>query len=302
MVKNKRKIIIAVLFFIIIAACGALFYIQRKTENADGIWEAEFYNCAEFLKQRIEGMDEEMLSWSEYDRNVRERRINEYLGTYYEYMDFVEKWIEYEGDSPEQKDEILKKATVLMMLIDDNHDANYGWGDINREYYQPVYYSGSRKKLLCRGNKVLQSESPIDVSMAQFEEECKDTNAYNWETYLDILEEEAWEEEFYNCIEQLDNSLEFSDKFSDEILDKEKKIIVQWREFIEKWAEHNEKFAYIDSGSGLSSDIAVARRECYRTAALLTISYYEQHCEEYEFTYDEVMYRQKLVQNEYITY
>ena len=47
-----------------------------------------------------------------------------------------------------------------------------------------------------------------------------------------------------------------------------------------------QNYVYIDAGTGLSIDIAKARRECYRTAILLMIYQMEQNGHEYQFIYN----------------
>lgn len=277
MVKHYKILILEIItcFIIIVCIMGGC----QKNDPPDKVWEKEFYHCAEVMKEEIENMDSSEFPLPEYDEMVREKKIEIYLDSWQKYLNFVENWINYAGGTWETEEDIYETATLLMVLIDNNHNANYEFTDFNKEYYEFLYYHEiPEKELLLNGNRALQQENIIDANMKQLREEFEHVDYYG-ELYT--LEAEAWKNEFHNCMIMYETVFSSQTDSVGEI-----KILKLWEEFIECWAENNEKFAGIDAGSGMNIDIAMGKKESYRTAALLMISYFEQYFGEYEFIYD----------------
>lgn len=103
-----------------------------------------------------------------------------YSDTWQAYINFVENWAKLQGGTPEEREEIYRQATLLMVLIDDNHDGNYGFHDANRKYCTLSYDHGKTREELLR-------------------EEFEHADHYG---AIYDLEEFAWETEFHNCVER----------------------------------------------------------------------------------------------------
>lgn len=260
-----------IVLVIIIGAIG----VCLSSGLSHGTWEKEFYHCAKDLQNRIDKVDASEYILPEYDERVRQNRIEVYTASLQAYISFVENWVELEGTTPEAREEIYRRAAGLMILIDDNHDEAYQFHDINREYCEFSYdHKETREELLFAGNQALQAENIIDTGAEMIREEFEHLDHYGVRY---TLEAEAWEEEFHNCMER------YTKKLTKET---EIQIVRLWGEFVEQWAENNEDYAHIDAGSGLSIDVAEARRECYRTATLLMIYQIEQSGDEYQYVYN----------------
>ena len=238
------------------------------------LWEKEFYNCADYLMSKIQQVDASEYILPEADEWDRLQRIEVYSASWLAYMSFVANWMQRRGTSEIAREEIYRQATLLMVLIDDNHDASLGYGSIDREYYEFVYDHGkTREELLSTGNRALYMENVIDESAQIIEEEFGDIDFWN---ERDLLEAAAWEAEFYNCME----------RYAETLWPTDVQVLRLWGEFVKLWAENSEAFECIESGSGLSIWMAHRRRECFRTATLLTVYQMEQSGLDYQFIYD----------------
>lgn len=278
---SKKQVLIGIILLAVIICTAGIYLFNRSDSN---IWEREFYHCADDLKSRIDQVDASEYVLPEYDEKVRQDRIEVYSDTWQAYINFVENWAKLQGGTPEEREEIYRQATLLMVLIDDNHDGNYGFHDVNRKYCTLSYDHGkTREELLFSGNQALQRKNVVDESMELLREEFEHADHYG---LIYDLEEFAWETEFHNCVER------YADTFNNKA---DIQVLRLWEEFVEQWADNNEAYAFIDSGSGLSIEIAEARRECYRTAVLLMICSMEQNGQEYQFVYDMEEDREKLL-------
>lgn len=292
--KSTNKIFICSISALVVLACLAGLYLFRDTVNNrndivndanviaasndnddSNVWEQEFNNCAENLMSRIEQVDASDYVLPEADERDRLERIEVYSASWLAYMSFVANWVQREGTSTTAREEVYRQATLLMVLIDDNHDASLGYGDLNREYCEFIYDHGeTREELLFAGNQALHMENVIDEGEELLREEFGKNDHWG---RIDIFEAAAWEAEFYNCMERYAESLRS---------EKDAQVLRLWGEFVALWAENNEDFERIESGTGLSIWMAHRRRECFRTAALLMIYQMEQNGLDYEFIYD----------------
>lgn len=298
--KKSSRIVICISSFCVVLACLAVIFLSggmkdsssnentetnnsetnnTKTSNTDNddsnLWEKEFYNCAENLMNRIEQVDASEYVLPEADERDRLERIEVYSTSWLAYMSFVANWVQREGTSTARREEVYRQATLLMVLIDDNHDASLGYGDLNREYCEFIYDHGeTREELLFAGNQALRMENVIDESAERLREEFEKIDHWG---FIDESEAAAWEAEFYNCMERYAESLKS---------EKDEQVLRLWGEFVGLWAENNEDFERIESGSGLSFFMAHRRRECFRTATLLMVYQMEQNGLDYQFIYD----------------
>lgn len=298
--KHSKKIIFGIIAVLAIAICLIGLYWKNKVDKINeansGSWEEEFYHCADVMEERLENMDAEPYpsTWSDEAERLEERRIR--AEAWQAYLDFVNAWLEQEGNTLEAKEEIYKNATLLIVLLDDNYDAasdSYGFAEEDRELYEFAYYHGtSRKKMLAAGNKALQKENIIDTNIAQLNEEFKDR--YFVDKWICFVEASAWEEEFQNCMIMLEEAFaiqtEEDQKYVGSI-----EVLELWQSLIKQWIDYSIQYANIGSGTGLSLEIDKRVREGYRKATLLMIAYYEQRGEEYEFAYDEEKAREVMV-------
>lgn len=118
---------------VLIVCIIGIYLFHRSDSN---IWEKEFYYCADGLKSRID-------------------QVDAYSNTWQAYINFVENWAKLQGGTPEEREEIYQQATLLMILIDDNHDGNYGFHDVNRKYCTLSYDHGKTwEELLSSGNLI----------------------------------------------------------------------------------------------------------------------------------------------------
>lgn len=299
--KNSKKLILGIIAVLVIVICLTGLYWKNKVNQANevntGNWEAEFYHCADIMEERLENMDAEPYpsTWSDEAERLEKRRIR--AEAWAAYMNFVEAWLEQEGDTQEAKEEIYKNATILIVLLDDNYDSvhgAYGFAEDDREPYEFVYCQGdSREKMLAEGNKALQKENIIDTNIAQLNEEFADM--YTVDKWTCFLEASSWQDEFEHCAAMLE------ELFFVQLEDTEKSVMSKetlklWEILIEQWFECNKEYIQIGAGTGLGIETHRRKRECYRTATLLMIAYYEQFLGEYEFVYDKEAAREVMVE------
>lgn len=251
------------------------FSLWEEEFNNNNLWEKEFNNCAETMMNNIEQwMSDKNLTIDE--KIHRLENIELFSASLLAYKSFVTNWVQREGSLTQLKsrEEIFKQATLLMVLITDNY------GGYSRESYEFVYDHGSsREELLFAGNEALHMENVIDESAKIIEEEFKEIDHYDERT---ILEADAWEAEFHNCMEK------YSEMFYKTYHENEyeEQVLRLWGDFVELWAENDARIEYIVGGSGTWIRMAGSKRECYRTATLLMVYQMEQNGIDYEFIYD----------------
>ena len=249
------------------------FSLWEEVFNNNNLWEKEFNKCAETMMSSIEQMDtDDILTFDE--KLDRQKRFEVRSASWLAYMSFVANWVQREGSitQSESREEIFKQATLLMVLIADNY------GGYSRESYEFVYDHGSsREELLFAGNEALHMENVIDESAKIIKEEFKEIDHYDERI---VLEADAWEAEFHNCMEK------YSEMVYNTYDEYDEQVLRLWGDFVELWAENDARLEYIGGGSGTWIFMSERKRECYRTAALLMIYQMEQNGIDYQFIYD----------------
>lgn len=259
-------------------------------------WEKEFRHCVAVYKEAIVNLEPNNIEQlPDYDRYIRNQQVANYMKSMELYLNFVEQW---KSAYEEDKTEVYRLATLFMIMVYETDEYQWysgGWTE-NRPHYEFVYCNQEDVEEILDTAIRMQAESyPIDEGTAKLLDESESGSPYSnlYATYeIYTYAATAWEREFNHCVailyaqsrEQLrQENVDDSEKKE---LKNKIRILHAYRDFTVRWAENNEEYARIDSGSGVHVDIAEGRMQAFRTGTLILVWIYEQGGGKYEFIYD----------------
>lgn len=280
--------------------CICLLLLSGCSGTEEGTWKQEYENCMAAMEQ---GISEHRVSGepelSDYEGKARNWSAELWQESLEAFSICVQRCIENQSESMGGEEDIYRNAVLLMTAVCESRGGAYEFAFVQEEDPQKAQEDFQA---------VIGRENPIDESIASFQE---DFDIYYYGDIL-IAEklEQAWQEEFYHCLDLVRDRVRRSDAADrEQILE----ALEAWEDFFEIWAEVEWKYRRVEfrceiminteeilewlrTGGELSIWQGESRAEVFRTGTLLLIDGLERSGGSYEFLYDGEEDRQELTE------
>lgn len=281
--------------FLLLSGCSGT---EEGTWKQESVWKQEYENCMAAMEQ---GISEHRVSGepelSDYEGKARNWSVELWQESLEAFSICVQRCIENQSESMGGEEDIYRNAVLLMTAVCESRGGAYEFAFVQEEDPQKAQEDFQA---------VIGRENPIDESIASFQE---DFDIYYYGDIL-IAEklEQAWQEEFYHCLDLVRDRVRRSDAADrEQILE----ALEAWEDFFEIWAEVEWKYRRVEfrceiminteeilewlrTGGELSIWQGESRAEVFRTGTLLLIDGLERSGGSYEFLYDGETDRQAL--------
>ncbi len=278
---------------------AVLLLLGGCSKTEEGTWKQEYENCMAVMEQGISdrGMagGQDLL---DYERNARDNTVIYWQDSLNAFGECVEACIRNLSGSMAGEENVYRTATLLMAVTCEEHNGSYKFVYEHEEDIERIQEDFKA---------VIEGENPIDESMDSLRE---DFGCYYYaDTLTSEMMAEAWQKEFYHCLD-----LERDRVKQSNITDKEQilEVLKAWEDFFEEWAVNESRckwqefryekrsgneglYEWLRSGGGLCIWQAESEARIFRTGTLLLIDGVEQSGGSYAFIYEEEPDRQELI-------
>lgn len=271
--KCRIKRIVVTIMLLIVTGILLLMINQKSWQNH--LWKEEYENGVTVMEYQLSIYMDDPYMQDEYDQHVQSRRKETLEGFLEELDGLVRIYINNFGKDTGSEEEIYRQAACILA-------NNYEWRYMGKYEYFIHYEEDVEGKWKEFCSMIEESGRPIDEKMELLWESAESYPTVDVEIYW--LMSEAWEEEFYHCVDTIRTDVEESD-----IEDKEKVLqaLERYESFVGKWAKYNDTFAAMDTPTASGRFVvAEGRAQAFRTGTGILLELYRNAGREYEFIYD----------------
>lgn len=181
--------------------CICLLLLSGCSGTEEGTWKQEYENCMAAMEEGISGhrvSGEPELS--DYEGKARNWSAELWQESLEAFSICVQRCIENQSESMGGEEDIYRNAVLLMTAVCESRGGAYEFAFVQEEDSQKAQEDFQA---------VIGRENPIDESIASFQE---DFDIYYYGDIL-IAEklEQAWQEEFYHCLDLVRDRVRRSD-------------------------------------------------------------------------------------------
>lgn len=283
--------------------CAGTLILGGCSEAEGSTWKQEYITCMAAMEQGIAECG--MAGKQEHEQDTLKQmawdRVMElWQDSLSAFGECVETCIGNQSGEMDGEEDIYRTATLLMAAMCEEHNGSYEF----------TYEHGEDTEEIREDFRaVIEGENPIDESRDSLHE---DFGIYYYaDALITRMAAEAWEEEFYHCLDIVGNEVKQSGA-----ADKEQilEILESYEDFFEVWVdnerayiwqeyykdvgtENGERYVWMELGrGGYCIWEAESRAEVFRIGTLLLAAGLEKSGCSYEFVYDSGLDRQKLTE------
>lgn len=284
--------------------CAGLLLLGGWSNAEEGTWRQEYEGCLSAMER---GMTEGQELSDFVDEEKRDKAVQRWQDSLSAFEEWVEACVRSQPGGMDGEEDIYRVGTLFMAAMCEERGGSYEF----------VYaHGGDMEKAQEAFRAVIEGENPIDENINAFR---RDFGIYYYaDALISERMEEAWQEEFYHCLDMAEKEVKQSAADKGQPLE----ALEAWRAFIEVWADNEDTYrwlAYNDhiicinaeekyermkekyewmrpGGGGLHIWRVEGRAEIFRTGTLLLIDGLEKSGGSYAFIYDGEAGRQELIE------
>lgn len=248
-----------------------------RPDTEEGTWKQEYEICLAAMdsmmpRSDVGATDLPYEYQEDWDRQECDRSMELWRDALSAFDECVAVCVRNQPGGRDGEEDIYRAAVLLMKVMCERRNGHYTFAHGHGEDLEKAQEDFEA---------VLNRSNPIDECRQFLYEEFG--SFHDAAFYIVVRMEEAWQGEFYHCLDVARDRVRQSDPAKQKQF---LELLETLEDFIETWAEDEEKYECIYGGSSMGIRIAGARAEVFRIGTLLLTDGMERSGGSYEFLYN----------------